>query len=166
MINIYLDVDGVLNALSSGAPRNNTHWFGDWGSKRIEGFPILWSKELIEEINTLTERDDITVKWLTTWGDLAALSLSPKIGLKGENWEFLVSEDMLDPYRWWKLFKIQEDIEKTNPEKVIWIDDDIPFERNAKEWVTTLATPIHAVHPRSEHGLSRYQWNGIIDFIS
>lgn len=166
MINIYLDVDGVLNAYSKNPPRTNTQWSGTWGHQMITGFPILWSFELIEEINALAKRDGIEVKWLTTWQDSAASELSPVLGLNGEEWSFFETEDEDDLVNWWKLAAIKKDIEESSPDKVVWIDDDIPFEKNAVQWSQSLDIPILTVSPNSNHGLTKKQWNGIIDFVS
>lgn len=131
---IYLDVDGVLNAVQKRNP-SATGW-SLWESKPVNGWPILFSPELIAELNAIAALPDVTFKWLTTWTDDAAKMLSPAIGINGQDWEVLDGDQHGWRGRdWWKLQAIQADVLSTEPDQFIWIDDDISAERSAIEWV-------------------------------
>lgn len=165
MTTIYLDVDGVLNAFSGRPPKNNTQWHGEWSKATVEGFPILWSHELVEAFNSLAERDDVEIKWLTTWQESAATELAPVLGLNGGDWFYFTTEDLDDMVNWWKLVEIQKDIEETAPDKVVWIDDDINYDSATKVWLSTTRVPVLAICPNSNHGVSKKHMDAIIDFI-
>lgn len=163
---VYLDVDGVINAISDKPPRANTQWSGEWSREDCMGFPILWSHELVERLNELALREDVTVKWLTTWQEHAPKDLCPVTGIQGQSWDVLygdISDHWFTTGRWWKLDSIKEDIDKEQPDKVVWIDDDIGYDRGANEWLRS--HPILAVCPNTNHGLSKKQFDGIMEFI-
>lgn len=167
MINIYWDVDGNINALSKGSPRQNTQWFGNWNLEKVEGFPILWSAELIEEIKVLDSREDVANIWLTTWEHLAPKSLAPVIGV-GHDWPVLAATDELahqDINNWWKFALIQEHIAETNPDKIIWLDDDLQYVRDAVEWSTS-QNNLLAISPNPNFGLRKKDISAIMDFIN
>ena len=168
MVTVYLDVDGVINAVSNNPPRVNTQWSGDWSKTEVLGFPILYSHELVQNLNELAEREDVTIKWLTTWQERAAQDLSPLIGIDGQDWEVMygdINDHWFTTGRWWKLDAIREDIEKTSPDKVVWIDDDLGYDRNAQEWLR-YRSDIHVVSPIMQHGVTKKQFSGIIEFIN
>lgn len=164
---VYLDVDGVINAVSGKPPRQNTGWEGEWSREEVMRFFILWSHELVDGLNELALRDDVTVKWLTTWQELAPKELCPVTGIQGQSWEVLYgdleSHGYMD-HRWWKLDAIQEDFDKEQPDKAVWIDDDIFMYRDAMDW-TENHPEIHVVCPTMAHGVTKKQFNGIIEFI-
>lgn len=164
---IYLDLDGVVNSLSKKPPKQNTQWFGEWKEKTIEGFRILWSTELVEALNSLAARDDVTIKFLTTWQDLAPVSFGPQVGLLGsENWAYYYASfnEMEDLKSWWKLGKIQKSIEDDKPEKAVWLDDDILYDPAAMEWIGE-APNLLAISPVSTHGLRAKDIAAIIEFL-
>lgn len=167
---VYLDVDGVINADSGGPPKINTQWTGEWSMKKVEVFNlfILWSHELVENINSLAARDDVTVKWLTTWEEAAPEELCPVTGIHGQSWEVLNGDVTQHGYTggdWWKLEALMDDLDKETYDKVIWIDDDIKHHRWSLEWLKT-HPEILAVSPDVHHGVTKKQFNGIIEFIN
>ena len=165
---IYLDVDGVINAISGNPPKANTQWTGEWSKEKIEDWWILWSHELVENINLLAARDDVTVKWLTTWQELAPKELCPVTGIQGQSWEVLYGDIHSHGYMgadWWKLDAIQEDLDKERPDKAVWIDDDIYMFRRAMDWAEN-HPEIRVVCPTMAHGVTKKHINGIIEFIN
>jgi hypothetical protein len=165
---VYLDVDGVINAVSKGAPKANTQWNGEWSREEVMKFYILWSHELVENINELAARDDVTVKWLTTWQELAPKELCPVTGIEGQLWEVLYGDLETHGYtgnRWWKLDSLMEDLDKEQPDKVVWIDDDINYHRWTGEWLKG-HPEILPVCPNTMHGVTKKQFDGIIEFIN
>jgi hypothetical protein len=168
MINIYLDVDGVLNAVSRRPPRTNTGWEGEWSDVNVLGFPILYSHEVVNHFNEFAQMDGVVVKWLTTWQEKAAQELSPLIGINGQEWEVLygdINDHWFTTGRWWKLEAIQNDIVKSKPDKVVWVDDDLGYDRSAQGWLADKDF-IHVVSPNTNHGVTKKQISGIIEFIN
>lgn len=84
---IYLDVDGVINAIGRTHPEPKHTGFPEYKSIMANGYQIAYAPELIAMLNALAARDDVTIKWLTTWEHDAAKVLSPLIGLDGMDWQ-------------------------------------------------------------------------------
>lgn len=175
MKNIYLDVDGVLNALSKKAPTHNTGWEGEWSKEMVDGgsraYSILWSHELIEAINELDAREDIQFIWLTTWMHMARTNLSPVLGItNGHKWPVLIpkhgdAHGWRPNVAWWKLDQIKEHTDFTQPEQFVWIDDDISVMGSAIVWMEDQANG-RIISPNSQHGLAQRHIDLIKTFLS
>ena len=165
-VNFYLDVDGVINAVSSGAPRQNTDWHGEWRREKVGVFQIQWATELIDSLNAITARREVDGKWLTTWEEQAPEFLAPAVGLQCEGWPVLTGALNDSVQDWWKLGQIQADIAATAPAAAIWIDDEIATEARALEWLTSgTGTPILHISPNFRHGLTRKHVEVIEQFL-
>jgi hypothetical protein len=165
VINIYQDVDGVLSPFSNGAPKTNTNWRGEWRTEKLGGFPMLWSVELMDALSSLDSREDTAFRWLTSWEDMAPEFLSPYFGI-GADWPVLGSNgEQGDLKTWWKLRAMREDIEDTQPDKIIWLDDDIPYDVGGKEFVREMGGRILAISPNKNHGLTAKHIASMIEFI-
>lgn len=167
---IYLDIDGVINSLSKSAPKMNTQWLGEWGQEKVIGYPILWSLELIDHLNDIAIKEDVQFVILSTWQDHAINDLAPVVNLNAtDTWDVLYPENQEDLYSfqngWWKLHAIKKDVELYNPDKIIWLDDDISFESPAIKWITEQAEKILSICPYSTHGLTKKHIHDIINFI-
>lgn len=143
---LLLDVDGVLNAVTVTDPPS----WGDWQVTKAEGFSIRWSPSMIAALTRLSER--VEMRWLTTWWDmtdlLAFLGL-PSMEVANTREEYLRRGGPLD---WWKLPVVQRVYGESRP--VIWIDDDLRFDRPAMAWVRSLpADTFCAVSPDTYTGL-------------
>lgn len=166
---IYLDVDGVLNAVTHKSPSLTKLGWGRWDSWQtapVNGWPILWAPDLIAALNELADREDVTIKWLTTWTDDAAKVLSPAIGINGQDWPVLHGD--LHGWRgrtWWKLEAIRADVEATSPDKFIWIDDDLSMEREAIEWLDGQAAGL-GISPFMSEGLTADNLTQITNYIN
>lgn len=160
---IYIDVDGVLNAVSLSAPA----W--GWGAHsdvRVEGMPIRWSPELVAALNEVTASNAVETFWLTTWEHDAPKHLAPAIGLKGEHWPVVGTEQHYSKELaggWWKLAALRDHIADFGG-PVLWIDDDIRFDPPAREW---LGDNLHvvAMSPRTELGITRHQMEIVRRFV-
>lgn len=163
---IYLDVDGVLNAVQKQNPSEAATGWNLWQTEPVNGWPILWAPELIDELNALAAREDVTFKWLTTWTYDAAKVLSPAIGINGENWDVLDGDQhgWRGAY-WWKLQSIQKDVLETMPDQFIWVDDDISAERVAIEWIAGRDNG-YAISPFTVEALTRDHLEEIKALIS
>jgi hypothetical protein len=162
---IYLDVDGVLNAVSKRTPSVKITGWDDWKIQRVGRWPIHYSPTMIAELNSLAEQDDVTVKWLTTWAADAAEVLSPAIGINGQEWEVLDGDQ--HAWRgpdWWKLQAIRADVEASSG-NFIWIDDDISAESHAIDWARS-RDDVLILSPSSSQALTREDLNFAKSFIS
>lgn len=132
---IYLDVDGVINAFGPNSRRpESSGWAGEWNTVKVKFFQITYATELIEQLHALAAKDDVTIKWLTTWTDDAPKDLCPAIGLNGTSWPVVGQGENYHRDEWWKLTAIKDDVAATNPDQVIWIDDDLRMEKEALWW--------------------------------
>ena len=170
----FLDVDGVVNVLkwktaSNKLPAYKSMW-DEWEETVILGYPILFSPELIHEINVLSTFVDI--KWLTTWKYDAAKHFAPKVGLH----EFDVADahgsdnpnaHTFQSENWWKLNAVMESLEKEGA-PVIWSDDEINRKTTGalvKKHATLLNIPIKTFAPFSGQGLGKHHIENAYVFI-
>ncbi|GGF42767.1 hypothetical protein GCM10011519_15810 [Marmoricola endophyticus] len=137
-VNLYLDVDGVLNAVSLDTP--------DWGwpdaqLSTVNGYPIRWSTTMVARLNRLVAREEVTAYWLTTWGSDAAELLAPALGLDATGWSVLGEEDreraidtlaLSGTAGWWKLQAVRSHLAPGTP--AIWVDDDLDRDPSAVRW--------------------------------
>jgi hypothetical protein len=94
---------------------------------------------------------------------LAPKSLVPATGINGTDWDVLTGD--VQDYPWWKLAAIQAHIDKTKPNKVVWIDDNLQYSKEVRAWL--LENPdIYTVTPQSNHGVTKKQISGIIEYIN
>ncbi|QOD05798.1 HAD domain-containing protein [Pseudarthrobacter sp. BIM B-2242] len=169
---LYSDADGIYVAWSdhrfTAPPAEQTGWTGPWHPVTIPGsFPGYWSQDVVEAMNRVAGHPDVTVKWLTAWEEGAPTLLAPTIGLNGTDWEMIpgVAEDDLANWNWWKLAKIREDVARSRPDRIVWLDDDINFDPASLAWVKELDIPVLVICPRTEHGLTRDHLDEIEAFI-
>jgi len=162
---IYLDVDGVLNAISSRPPSEKLTGWTEWDARRVNSWPIMFSPDLIVALNELAKRPDVTFKWLTTWKADAPCMLAPAIGLDGEGWEYLDGDLHSWCGRdWWKLLAIRDDATLADGERFVWLDDDISGERPAIEWAQG-RPDVLAISPSQALGLTRSDLASVTAFI-
>lgn len=164
---IFLDVDGVINAVSMGFPKQNTGWT-EWDQKRVvpagfdRGFRITYSPQLLRRLESLAERPDVEIVWLTSWVDQAPSVLALDLGFAATDWPVVGQTHYeLYPYgrndAWWKLVALREYWEKEDREghKLVWLDDDLKYEKAANDWLYSLECGTWLmITPNSLHGLS------------
>lgn len=161
---VYVDVDGVLNAVTSSPPA----W--GWGAHSdavVNGFPIRWSPELVEVLNEVTAAPGVEAYWLTTWEHDAPKMLAPAIGLKGEDWPVVGTEHHYSlelQNGWWKLVALRDHLGDFDG-PVLWLDDDIRFDPVARRWLAE-APNVTAMSPRTELGITRRQARIIRDWTT
>lgn len=156
-VNLYLDVDGVLNAVSLDAPA----W--QWPDARlstVNGFAIRWSAAMVLRLNRLVARAGVTAYWLTTWGSDAPRLLGPELGLDSSRWTVLGDserERAIDTLAfagtagWWKLDAIRAHLSAGTP--AIWVDDDLARDPGAVRWAAE-QPDLLAVSPDTELALT------------
>lgn len=164
---IYLDVDGVLNAVNKKTALSPNGW-ANWETRPVNGWPILFSPDMVTALKDLAAREDVTFKWLTTWTDDAAKVLSPAIGICGEDWEVLYGDQHAwgGKRGWWKFEAIRADIaiSSRTHKRFIWIDDDISAEPEAIEWLQARADVL-GVSPSTSQGLTSADIENVRTFI-
>jgi hypothetical protein len=158
-IHLYLDVDGVLNAYDrlayekfsgEGLP---SKWDGGYEYFRADnGFRIAYAPEMIARLNEVIARHGIVCHWLTTW-EYEARQLGERLGITGsEEWEVLDAMQYSRKGGWLKLDSIKDHITETTPDVVIWFDDDIFYEDEARNWADAEGLYWHA--PTGAHGIT------------
>lgn len=148
-IRVFLDVDGVLNAVPGGH-----EWWDDWRTGRARphggmGYKITWSPRVASYIAGLDDRSE--VMWLTTWEDQANSWISPMLGLP--EWPVAgYNTDIWTP-GWWKLDVVRKWWENDG-RPFVWLDDDIDSDYAAREWLAGLPEgSCLYISPLSEAGL-------------
>lgn len=155
----FLDVDGVLNALSL-APGEH------YREAHLNGFPIKWNPAIVEHINEIHSSGRVNIVWLTTWGKDANTFISPALGLP----EFEVAADPDDEAvetfgrDWWKFKTVQEWHADNLHKRFVWTDDDLAIEREATQWARM--RNFYIAHPNPYKGLLTNEIDHIRSFIN
>lgn len=161
---IYLDVDGVFNAVSRSRPQ--------WGWKNapkrvsVKGWPITYSPEFVAVINDASKTPGVDVFWLTTWCHDAVEHLAPALGIDGSEWPVVGYDHWRadDARSWWKLDAIREHLgDYDGP--VLWIDDDLHYSLAAVEWLKA-NDHVLGICPRAEVGVTKRQGDIIQRFVT
>lgn len=163
MINWYSDVDGVYNAYTDHrfdpAPRSASGWEGTWNPMEIGGaFPGWWSEEMVQETDRLIGHPLVSPRWLTTWEEGAPEQLVPALSIAGgADWPVITGVEYDDPmnWQWWKLAALRDDLAATAPDAFIWVEDDVPFDPKAIQWLQTVAIPHPVISPKTAVGVTR-----------
>jgi hypothetical protein len=153
---VYLDVDGVLNAVCHTP---DLDVWPDYTSIRSVGGRMCYSPSVTRIIADWHESEIAEVLWLTTWEDMAQ-DMAPEVGLP----HFGVAgtrRDFDDFMGWWKLGVVQRDVATDPGRPFVWIDDDLYYDEDAVRWLNDLATPFLAITPRVSYGLRRDELEGI-----
>jgi hypothetical protein len=166
-VDVYLDVDGVLNAVWAGSTAPKWGWADlSLRTELILGFPITWSAQLIDRLNVLAERPHVHFHWLTTWFYDAPNVLCDRIGLQGQDWPVLGAEEVHSPRamtHWWKLPAARAAAEASG-RRVLWIDDDL-LDLRALEWAKTLGDRIMLVLPSTRVGITKDMMTTIEEWV-
>lgn len=147
---IYLDVDGVLNALDPFRLSKHTPGAETWpdftehdvsistGSGLRQTFRLHLSKQMAA---ALWDASGGAITWHTTWNqdNHGYPTGSPSLALSNRKISPRLDWPQLEilPYskarndEWWKLTEIKQ-VEL--PKKFVWIDDDFGFELEARQW--------------------------------
>lgn len=160
---IYLDVDGVLNAVTFNDP---PQWGWDGAAIKVvvNGWPITYSPDLVAAINEVAAIPGVGIYWLTTWCHDAPQKLAAVIGLRGEDWPVVGFDHWRSKVHktWWKLTAIREHLADFEG-GVLWIDDDLHYDQAAVDWLRETPSVV-GLCPRTELGVTRRQARIIADF--
>lgn len=170
---LFLDVDGVLNALDG---LNQGDW-DDFKKVKVEAplggvygiggykFTLRISKTMCAALAAL----DVDIHWATTWEHLANDSLWRHTGLNdypvacrmttGMTHGLLTGDEV-----WWKFVEIHRMVE-ADPRPVIWLDDEAipPF---AEERFDTLGVPHLLIRPEEKVGLTQDHLRRCREFVA
>lgn len=159
---LYLDVDGVICPFG---PAGTSGWGSAWSHADAGLLPVAYAQELVEGLNRLAVAPDVACIWLTSWEDMAAQYLCPAIGLDGSRWPYLTADGGNTGEGWWKLAALQADLERSSPERIVWIDDQLRFEQQAQAWARFLGTRILLVSPDPRLGISPSELASVSSFL-
>ena len=123
---LYLDIDGVLNPW---------HIDGTWGQVVEKTIFTHFPPSLIAELNELIASvPGLQVFWLSSW-ERASQDYGQDAGLIGsEQWPWLPAGGSGREEAWEKFVSIQEHLKVTQPDQVVWCDDELMEERAAWRW--------------------------------
>lgn len=163
---IYIDVDGVINACSSG---DFPAWGWETGDKvRVNGYRITYSPSFVALLNRIAARRGVGIYWLTTWCYDAAQKLAPAIGLAGLEWPVVGHHHWSRAIGlpWWKHLAIVEHLEISDPfdGPVLWIDDDHGVDPATVAWLRGQSR-VQTIAPKTLVGVTRDQGQEIERFV-
>jgi hypothetical protein len=161
-ISVYLDVDGVLCPFGA---TGSTDWGTAWRSAGAGLLEVSYAVELVKALNELAGRRDLRFVWLTSWEDMAPEFLCPAIGLAGQEWPVLAGDGLGGGDGWWKLQALQQDLETSAPDRAVWIDDQLDFERAARQWAAFFGPRFLLISPDPRRGLSRAELASVRAFV-
>lgn len=158
---MYLDVDGVVCPFGA---TGTTPWGTAWTLANAGMLEVAYAADLVAGLNGLARFPGLRCVWLTSWEDMAPKYLCPAIGLAGGRWPWLAAEGAGEG--WWKLGALQEDLAATTPNRIVWIDDQLRYERDAQAWARFLGARILAISPDPRRGISPDELAAIGAFIA
>jgi hypothetical protein len=161
-VTIYLDVDGVVCPFGA---TGTTPWGTAWRVANAGLLEVAYAAELVDGLNSLARVPGVRCVWLTSWEDMAPRYLCPAIGLAGSRWPWLTAGDAGPGEGWWKLAALQEDVAKTSPHGIVWIDDQLNYEQEAQAWAAILGARILAISPDPRRGISPAQLAAVSSFV-
>lgn len=161
----FLDVDGVLN-LEGGIPTRSGAW-PTYRRRLVQthrqlAVPFTWSPEFVDCLNLLVQREQVEVRWLTSWGLDAPLCAAPIIGLRAGRRIAEVNQPAEPP--WWKLTVIQQFAEHSD--FCVWTDDYIDEAVGTSAVTVLTGGRVLAVCPDATLGLTPQHLQLIIDAIA
>ena len=149
---LLLNVDGVLNAVTVDPPAGS---WTRWERSVVDGWPILWSPDLTERLLALHETGAVELRWLTTWWDKIGVLPFPSgllvCPVANDEDDYLRSD--LGPEVWWK-HPVARRIVEREGRRVVWCDDDLGFDRDARDWVASEDGRVLGVCPATVPGLT------------
>lgn len=154
-----LDVDGVLNAWDLSGKKDPPGMM--FQHTEIDGTPIHYRQTVIDFVNEMAARPDVTIVWTTDWTEKANSLLAPTIGLTG-GWDVNPGQqpgesDWPSRAEWWKLRRVKRWL--ATGQKVVWTDDDILPRHKPKD------SDALVIVPTPSRGLSDAHLRKIREFI-
>ena len=172
---LLLDVDGVVNVVTrAGDPTVWSDWQTGTAYNELGGWPILWSPTVIDHLRRWHTAGLCEIRWLTTWlheapRDLSRLlelppyavmagrplsdtAPSPKGALSHGEATGRAARDALTG-KWWKADLVFEQLRAEPTRPVLWIDDELRFDKNLRAHLMATADCL-LIGPQRFHGLT------------
>lgn len=186
---VVLDFDGVVNPFAlvgSGKkyyPTNHlvyvpNPYFTEGSEDEPVGYPIRWSDNLVSEINSLVQKEDTALVWLTTWKQYAG-TLSKMVGIEPSGQQFYLNfggdgenhpaqSDKKPAMENWlaDCTLIQSDSVTDHDVKVVWVDDTVLCGGYAGQVKDMFDGHLLTVAPKSMKGTSTHQISQMKKFLS
>lgn len=187
---VVLDFDGVVNRDAHTLDLDSQYYPGDrqgtgdtWrlgpGLARQETprtWPLVWSSELIEDLNVLLSDTRVRLLWLTTWTEdilpvERTLGLAPQVPSLVLNYSKKFSDHVGSVSKQRVLRSFLEDAHGGNPPAVAWVDDvateDLQHNEILQNEVFGPVPPPRrlVITPREDFGLSRPQVKTLRTFV-
>lgn len=157
---MLVDIDGVLNACTWRSDNlvKATGW-SEWRNVKVAGYPILAAEAVLDFVRKVHDEELAEVRWLTTWemGDLVLTDLAPALGLPAFPIAGRAKDHpgkWSDHSHWWK-FEVVQQIAEEDARRIVWVDDDLSYAREAHQWVADRGDRILGVAPVTEFGLTQ-----------
>jgi len=182
---IALDVDGVINSFPTSLRKDEKPVWDDLTAfscpVSLHGgtsFTITHSPTVINRLLEMHTSGQAEIRWLTTWGSEANLELSKGVGFPGD-FEVIAERPQFAAYTplqttgvkgddggWWKLTAFKQ-LAADNPDrKIIWIDDDLAYDRHAVEFVKNHEGHVLGICPETDYGLTPEHLSRIAQFVA
>jgi hypothetical protein len=163
-VTLYLDVDGVVCPFGASG---KTPWGSGWSLANAGMLEVAFAGELVDGLNRLARLPGLRCVWLTSWEDMAPQYLCPAIGLAGGRWwSWLTAAGAGSGDGWWKLTALQEDLDTSPPDGIVWIDDQLRYEREAQAWAAFLGARILVISPDPRVGISPAELEAVTAFAT
>jgi hypothetical protein len=162
-VTLYLDVDGVVCPFGASG---KTPWGSGWSLANAGMLEVAFAGELVDGLNRLARLPGLRCVWLTSWEDMAPQYLCPAIGLAGGRWSWLTAAGVGSGDGWWKLTALQEDLHTSTPDGIVWIDDQLRYEREAQAWAAFLGARILVISPDPRVGISPAELEAVTAFAT
>lgn len=160
----FLDVDGVINAVTKTPDDTIWHYQQSMVKSRSGYFPIAWSQDVVRFISFMQSAQLADVRWLTTWADDANLDLADQLGLP----QLPVAGWPQHKTRWWKADVIKQWARENPDVPFIWTDDDLRWEENMLAWCEAEAStrPVLVLSPDTKVGLTNGDLDRVAKFVA
>lgn len=162
-VTLYLDVDGVVCPFGASG---KTPWGSSWSLANAGMLEVAFAGELVDGLNRLARLPGLRCVWLTSWEDMAPQYLCPAIGLAGVRWSWLTAAGAGSGDGWWKLTALQQDLDTSTPDGIVWIDDQLRYEREAQAWAAFLGERILVISPDPRMGISPAELEAVTAFAT
>jgi hypothetical protein len=168
-----LDVDGVVNAVTARPDETVwPTWRTGWATAVGGIWPITWAPAVVEAIVRVHAAGVADIWWLSTWREAAVTSLSPLVGLPempvagqpGRISHGFVGSPAPTGTRWWKLAVARRLLDPYPHRPLVWTDDDLVHQADAREWAEQRPSPTMLIAPATDTGLTAEYLEAIEDF--
>lgn len=147
---LFLDVDGVLNAVTP-ASQPPVGWPDFAHHPNVNGYPLWLSRQMMARLLEF----DVEIVWCTTWEHDAPRMIAPLVQAP----DFRVLSLGLDS----KATVVTREL-RARPQPWIWIDDDA-IASGPTNAILHLGLPGHVVRPSFDVGLTEAEIDGIAEFL-